>query len=143
MAKGQLGADSIRSKEVIMKRFGLIVLMLILCVAVQGQASSLWNGRLTAQLTAPATASAASVTGPGLFYGIIVLTDGTNNVTVNVYDNTAASSTKLIPTDFIVSGSNRSLAISYDPGVKFSTGIYVDISVAGGGSCSFQILYDQ
>ncbi len=85
---------------------------------------------------------AAVYTGRGLFKGMLITTDGTNNVTVSVYDNTANSGTKIIPT-FVALGSSYTTAVSYDPGVAFATGISVDVTIAGGGTASYQVLYDK
>ena len=98
---------------------------------------------LVSKITAPATASGAAVSGQSAFYGLIVKTDGSNNVTINVYDNTAASGTALIPTNTVIAGSDRTWALSYNPAIKCSTGIYVAISVAGGGTATYQVQYDK
>jgi len=96
-----------------------------------------------ASLTAPATASGIAVTGACAFHGIVVTTDGANDITINIFDNTAASGTRLLPTDTIVRGINRTWTYELDPAIWCTTGIYVEISVAGGGSCSWQVHYDQ
>lgn len=106
--------------------------------------AKLFNGKRTSQLTVPAAASAAAVSGPCVFYGLIVKTDGTNNVTVNVYDNTAASGTKLLPTSTVIPGTSRLFAVDFsDAPILCDNGVYVDISVAGGGSFSYQVQYDS
>jgi hypothetical protein len=83
--------------------------------------------------SATQTGDAAVVTGPGVFHGIMVITDGTNAVTMDIYDNaSAASGTKLIPTWTITTSStNRAQTISFFPPVRFLNGIYVDITCAG------------
>lgn len=88
-------------------------------------------------------ANALIKTGSCAFAGLIVVTDGTNNVTVNIYDNTEASGTKrFCPEDMLIRGGVETFTLSYDPPVKGATGIYVKISVANGGSCSYQVVYD-
>lgn len=94
-------------------------------------------------ITAPASYSSVAVTGAAAFGGILVKTDGTNNVTLNVYDNTSATGRLLIPADTIVLGTARLWALSFEPPVSATTGIYVTISVAGGGAASYQVIYDQ
>lgn len=96
----------------------------------------------SASLTTPAGSSALTVSGSGVFHGFIMKTDGTNDVTINVYDNTVASGTALMPTDCVILGANRLYTFSYDPPVPCNTGIYVEVTVAGGGSCSYQVLYE-
>jgi hypothetical protein len=79
------------------------------------------------------TATAAITTASGYFGGVILATDGTNNVTISVYDNaSAASGTKLLPTTVVTtSAANRSTAIDVNPAVRFYNGIYVEITCAG------------
>jgi hypothetical protein len=83
--------------------------------------------------TATKTASAVCVAVPSYFYSIMVTTDGTNAVTVNIYDNaSAASGTKLIPSWVVTtSASNRVQTLSMNPPVPASNGIYVDTSTSG------------
>jgi len=94
-------------------------------------------------LTQPSASSGVAVTGACVFKGIIFKTDGTNDVTVTVYDNTSASGNKLTPESFVIEGSARVFALSYEPGVLAVNGIYVAMSVAGGGEASFQVKHTQ
>lgn len=89
------------------------------------------------------TESASIATGRGFFYGIIVRTDGTNNVTLNVYDSGAASGNRLLPSNIVINGVNNisGWAFGTDPALKFTAGIYVDASVAGGGTVEYEVLY--
>jgi hypothetical protein len=88
------------------------------------------------------TASALIYTGDALFGGFIVAMDGTNAVTIDVYDGTNSSGTKIIPQTVIpTSATNRSYSLSIDPGLHVYTGIYVVVSVAGGGSCAYTVYY--
>jgi len=123
-------------------------LLLLIFMAIPASADwmtlSTGSGQvMVCSISAPATSSAAAVTGASAFYGIIIKTDGTNDVTVNIYDNTSAAGTKIIPTNVVISGSQNIWALSYTPAVKCSNGIYISISVAGGGSVSYQVLYDK
>ena len=77
------------------------------------------------------TASGQAITGSGTFHGFIIKCDGTNDVTVNVYDNTSAAGTQLIPDDSVFDGTIKLNAVSFSPGVFFDTGIYVEITCAG------------
>jgi hypothetical protein len=95
-----------------------------------------------AALTAPAAVSSTAVTGRAVFHGFIMQTDGSNNVTMNIYDNTVASGTTLMPVDCVILGASRIYTFSYDPPVPCNTGIYVEVTVAGGGDCSYQVLYE-
>ncbi len=131
-------------KKIITLLLSLTLASLIVPAAHAGN-TSYFNGTIfTAKVTAPATASAASVESKAAFYGLIFRTDGTNNITLNVYDNASeASGTKLVPTDVIILGSSRLWTLSIDPPIAAANGIYVSISIAGGGATSYQVLYDD
>ena len=75
------------------------------------------------------TADALIHTGPGYFYGFTCLTDGTNSVTFQFYDNTAGSGTRVL-NDFIctTSATNRVCVFGTGLGIPFNTGFYVDIT---------------
>lgn len=85
------------------------------------------------------TADATILTGSGWFHQIIVMPDGTNNVTVSIYDNTASSGTELLPTmTFAGDGGPQA---SPPVWVACSTGIRIDVTVAGGGTVAYAVLY--
>lgn len=103
-----------------------------------------WNGK-TVDISSAGFGSASSevVRGKGLFYGIVVVTDGTNDVTLAVYDGTSTSGKRLIAPNLVISGTafKSGWAHSIDPPVTYDTGIYVSVSVAGGGYCSYVAYY--
>jgi hypothetical protein len=132
-----------------MKLIKKIICGLLILISISIPASADWmdlsngSGRvMVCSISTPASASAAAVTGTAAFYGIIIKTDGTNDVTLNIYDNTSAAGKKIVPTDIVVSGSQKVWTLSYAPAIKCVNGIYVSISVAGGGSATYQVLYD-
>jgi uncharacterized alkaline shock family protein YloU len=79
------------------------------------------------------TGDALIATGRGYFKGIIVHSDGTNSVTVDIYDNTTAAGTKLVSsTIFTTSASNRTGVLGFsDQEAPFTNGIYVDVTTSG------------
>ena len=87
------------------------------------------------------TADAAVRTSSGVFYGMWVITDGANNVTVSVYDNaSAASGTKIFPTTIIpVSDTGAATTISFNPPIKYTKGVYVDITTSG--TVTYKVYY--
>jgi hypothetical protein len=100
-----------------------------------------------AKTSAWGTASGVAVTGACAYYGVTVLTDGTNAVTIKIYGNTAASGPVLVET-LVIAGSQRVFTYGYSPAVNnvagtAITGVYVSSSVAGGGSYAWQVQYDQ
>jgi hypothetical protein len=85
------------------------------------------------------TADALIMSGSGWFHQILVTPDGTNAVTVTVYDNTSGSGTKVIETmTFAGDGGTQATPPIW---IYCSTGIYVDVTVAGGGSVAYAALY--
>jgi hypothetical protein len=116
----------------------LFSLLLILLLSTFASAIVDWcNG------SGAKTAAGLIVQGTGQFHGVMVTTDGTNTVTLDVYDAVIASGTKLITTQIIPSSAtNRVFAVGVSPPVKFSKGIYVNSSVAGGGSYSYIVYFN-
>lgn len=92
--------------------------------------------------SAELAASGIALAGENVFCGLLVKTDGTNNVTITVYDNaSAASGDKLLPSAFVVKGTALLWGIELDKGILADNGIYVEITCAG--TCSVIALYDQ
>ena len=77
------------------------------------------------------TASGLIRTGSGLFYGFLVGTDGANDPTISIFDNTTNSGAEIVPTntyDASVLGLNG-IAL---PGIHCTNGIYIEITLGGG-----------
>ena len=112
-----------------MSRLKLAIVIVLLLPVVAG--AQPWRPHWV-EKTAELDADAAAVTGHGVLYGIILATDGTNAVTVSIYDNTSGSGTELIPTIVIpTSATQRTSSIGFGIPVHFATGCYVDITTAG------------
>lgn len=136
-----------------MKKHAIFALYLTMVLAVATPAAADWmtirttDGRTQQILTTkpPATGSASgiAVSGATAFYGIAVKTDGVNNVTLNAYDNTAASGTTLVPANTVIQGADGIWTFAWNPPVKCATGIYVSIAVAGGGTASWMVQHDE
>lgn len=77
------------------------------------------------------TSSSVIRDGKSYLTGVLVVTDGTNNATVTIYDNASAASGKVLYKT-IISGSDLHNLDSIDFPVKADSGIYADISVATG-----------
>lgn len=80
--------------------------------------------------SATKAADALIHTGAGYFYGFIVKTDATNSVTLQIYDNTEGSGTRIGP-DFLctTSASNRMCVFGTgEAPIPFDTGLYFDIT---------------
>lgn len=114
------------------KKLILTVAFLVICAS---SSFAEYSGELTADSVVTAR--------PGHFLGIIVITDATNPVTVDIYDSdTAVAGPNLIPTWTVTtSATDRIQAIGFNMGdVKYSKGIYVDITI-GGGSVTYMVYY--
>lgn len=70
--------------------------------------------------------------GPGRLCSILIITDGTNDATVTLYDNTSAAGTKLW--EGIVKGADNYGGRNWTYPVKFTNGVYADLSGTG-ASC--------
>jgi hypothetical protein len=112
----------------------IIAILALLVFASPSWANSIGN-----------TSDAAVTTGPGYLKGLIVHTDATNACTVSVYDNTAASGTKLFSTWTVTtSATDRVQALSFDDKeVPYGNGIYIDITVGGVGSCTYDVYFES
>ena len=127
-----------------MKKKIAVIVLLILGVALgTAYAAVLWNGQRTSILSSSRTTSAAVVSGPGILHGIVVITDGTNNATLNLYDNASAAvaGTYQLPLNLVALGGSKTTAISFSPPLNFASGVYVSLTCAG--TASYQLNYDQ
>ena len=96
------------------------------------------------KLSALKSTNALIKTGACAFAGLILVTDNVNDIIINVYDNIEASGSKrFCPADMLIRGVAEVFTLNYEPPIQGKTGIYVEISVANGGSCSYQAVYDE
>lgn len=77
------------------------------------------------------SADAIILAAPGTLLGLIIVTDGTNDATVSLYDNASAASGNILA-KFVVKGADlaKELVIS-ECGVVANNGIYADVSGTG------------
>ena len=88
------------------------------------------------------TGSACILNGKGLFYGILLTTDATNAVTLDIYDSTTASGTKIIPTSTITTNSaDRLRSISFALPLHVSNGIYVNVTCSG--TVAYMVYFEE
>lgn len=76
------------------------------------------------------TEDAAILARPGYFHGIEIITDGTNDASVIVYDNVSAASGTIIFQGTIKGTNNFGGVIFIDP-VEMFNGIYIDMTGVG------------
>lgn len=96
---------------------------------------------LTAKLSPEYNADQIIFTGECVFYGIIIKTDGTNDITFTVWDALSATGTQLTPDNCVIAGAKNIDSIGYPIAIKCDTGIFVEVS--GAGAEAFQVLYDD
>jgi len=78
------------------------------------------------------------------FYGLLVATDGSEDVTIEVYDSLTNAGTQVFP-DWIAttSSTNRMSVISFDPPLRMVNGISVDITIGGVGTAAYVVYYRE
>lgn len=76
------------------------------------------------------TADKAILARPGYFHGIEIITDGTNDASVIVYDNASAASGTIVFQGTIKGINNFGGVIFIDP-VEMFNGIYIDMTGTG------------
>lgn len=76
------------------------------------------------------TASELLDTGPGLFCGVVINTDGSNNATIILYDSLTAANTK-IHEQVVISADITGGFVAWPP-IAYTTGLY--LSIAGTGA---------
>ena len=117
-----------------MKRvLGIVLLVLFLCVGTVRAQEFINNSGSNA-------AASLIYSGEVNFCGIAIATDGTNALTVSIYDATSATGTLIIPTFFATTGaSDRTKSFFVSPCIKAKTGIYANVT--GSGTFGYNVYY--
>ena len=78
------------------------------------------------------TASAIVHTGPCVFRGLLLGTDGANDPVITVYNGLDNTGEEIVPTcTYDASALGLNGVLGMEPGVYFDTGIYIEITCAG------------
>ena len=77
------------------------------------------------------TVSGLIITGESHFYGFTLGTDGVNDPTVTLYDNTAASGNEIVPTTTYDASALGLSGMLLGHAVYCRNGIYVELSAVG------------
>ena len=85
---------------------------------------------IVAQSTGEKTADFAALAGPGYLTAVQIITDGTNNAKVILYDNASAAAGKVI-FEATISGASHFGGRVFVPPVEVYNGIYADVSGTG------------
>lgn len=83
--------------------------------------------------TFESTSSGAPYSGKGLLHDVeIGGSDGSNDITVTIYDNdSAASGKKLLPTHVFDASAKGLGGLTLSVGKNFTVGVYVEITTSG------------
>jgi hypothetical protein len=125
----------LEDKEDIMKRFTMLLIVIVMALYSATMASGVTNRVL---YSAVKTADALIATGWTEMHGIIVSTDGTNAVTMDIYNGTSSAGAKIAPT-ITFPATPVTQAVSFNPPVSCSSGIYINITTAG--TLSYTVYY--
>ncbi len=88
------------------------------------------------------TDDALILTGDGYLYGIMVVTDGTNPITIDAYDNTSGSGTRIFPSWTVTTAADdRAQYLPLNIPIGVNTGIYIDITTAG--AAKYNVFYRE
>lgn len=124
-----------------MKRLFVKVLLavMLLVVAVPVHA---FTPKIYLEISAVKTADAVILAAPGWLYKIIVHTDGSNAVTMTLYDNATTNSGTKFFGDWVVTTSSidRTQVFTFNPPLPADNGMYADITL-GAGAMSFVVYY--
>lgn len=106
-----------------MKKVVALVLLLVAVLSFEAFAESMRCDSITG--------TGQVYTGKGKYYGVKVLSDGTNNVTLALYDNTTNSIVLDASTVYTTSETKRVETMGYYPPLLFNTGIYAVVTCSG------------
>jgi len=115
------------------KKLSVIIISLITTVVMAAANETL-------KYTVDLTADGQAITGRANFYGIYIVTDGTNTVTFDLHDGTSTVGPKIIPTTVIDPSNNTNQTISFGFPVTVNNGLYVNITTAG--SVTYKVYYN-
>lgn len=116
-----------------MKIIVTILAILMLAVTVSAQEYSRSSGNQTAD--------ALIYTGRAIVTKVMIATDGTNECKLALYGNTSATGTVIFPA---LPCPGTTLACESAPmNVLAPYGIYGDVTIAGGGGCTYNIHYQE
>ncbi len=83
------------------------------------------------------TSSVLLDTGAGVFAGVVINTNGSNDATIIIYDNTSAAGTKLH--EQVVLAGDITGGFTPYPSIGYSTGLYLSIAGTGASAIVFYV----
>lgn len=109
-----------------MKILAVALLLIIMAVATGAWAQSATSSGLVGDDT-------LITKGSGLLYGVLIVTDGSNNGAIVVYDNDTSAASGTILFKATVPGASYFGGGTWEIPVRFSKGVYVDMTGTGMG----------
>ena len=114
----------------------LIVLTISLLMLFSSTAWAIsWDNFMWCKSSGEQTADATVYTGTCFLVGVIILTDGSNDATAILYDNTASSGTKIWEAKIVSSDQYGGGMLPYP--IYCETGIRVDLTGTGASAIVF------
>jgi hypothetical protein len=81
------------------------------------------------------TADGVVCAGPGVLEGNLMITDGTNDLTIKIHDNAAeASGTVLLPAFISTTAATKRFEYLPIPSLEFQNGMYLDLTLSAGAA---------
>jgi len=111
-----------------MKKF--IIVAFVLCAVLLSVFPSFAGPTYYSRSSGLQTADAAITTAGGYMTGVAIVTDGTNDATVVVYDN-GASAAGTVLFKGKVSGASNLGGATFEIPIQYDDGIYVDVTGTG------------
>ena len=130
------GNQIIRIKDKVSKMWKKLSVIIITLITT----SVLTFAGETLKYTVDLTADGQAITGRANFYGLYIVTDGSNTVTFDLHDGTSTAGTKIIPTTVIDPFDGTNQTISFGFPVVVDNGLYVNITTTG--TVTFKVYYN-
>jgi len=78
---------------------------------------------------------------PCALAGIYLVPDGTNAVTIDIYDGTSTSGRKVIP-QVVQAGNGGPFSLQFPKAIFCPSGIHVVVAVAGAGTVAYTVFIE-
>ncbi len=114
-----------------MKKLFLALVLVLVLTTMMSQAAQ----AQTSNSTGLRTADAAVRTGIGQLAAVLIVTNGTDAVTLTCYDNTSAAGTVLFKGT--VAGASNFGGVTFTTPVQFGTGCFCDVSGTEGAYIAY------
>jgi len=108
------------------KKMIILLASLFVLVGSVAWAGHAWDNFLYCLSSGELSSDTTVHTGPGFFLGVVIITDGTNDASATIYDNTENSGTEVWGTHTVIGANHIGGAVPPVP-VYCATGIRLDV----------------